>query len=105
MTNVSSDTDGDGLADSADNCTLVANADQRDTDGDGIGNICDPDLNDDCVENFDDLGIMKSVFFTTDADADLDGSGSVDFIDLATLKSSFFQAPGPSGVPNICAAN
>ncbi|MFK8016193.1 MAG: S8 family serine peptidase, partial [Gammaproteobacteria bacterium] len=32
------DTDGDGVADSADNCTLIANADQRDTNGDGFGN-------------------------------------------------------------------
>jgi Thrombospondin type 3 repeat len=37
-------TDGHLVADAADNCTLVPNADQRDTDGDGIGNPCDPDL-------------------------------------------------------------
>ncbi|WP_028062309.1 S8 family serine peptidase [Solirubrobacter soli] len=35
------DTDGDGIADSSDNCATVANADQADTDGDRVGNACD----------------------------------------------------------------
>lgn len=36
------DSDGDGVADSADNCPTVANADQADVDGDGLGDLCDP---------------------------------------------------------------
>ena len=35
------DTDGDGVADSVDNCVSVANPDQLDDDHDGIGNACD----------------------------------------------------------------
>ena len=35
------DGDGDGVADSADNCPTVSNPDQRDTDGDGQGDACD----------------------------------------------------------------
>ena len=35
------DTDGDGVADGADNCPLAPNADQADTDGDGQGDACD----------------------------------------------------------------
>jgi hypothetical protein len=105
MTNVAADADGDGLSDSADNCIEAANANQRDTDGDGIGNICDPDLNDDCIVNTLDLGRLKSVFFTGDADADFNGDGSVNFSDLGILQGLFFQPPGPSGVPNDCAAN
>ena len=35
------DTDTDGVADTADNCPNVANANQADNDNDGIGNACD----------------------------------------------------------------
>jgi PKD domain-containing protein/thrombospondin type 3 repeat protein len=35
------DSDGDGIPDSADNCPFIANADQADADGDGLGNVCD----------------------------------------------------------------
>ena len=104
------DTDGDGVADDADNCTLVANAAQRDTDGDSIGNICDPDIAvpNDCAVNFLDLNAMKAAFFSTPAapnwnpDADLNGDDSVNFADLQVVKDSFFGTPGPSGLPNPC---
>ncbi|MGE0857894.1 MAG: thrombospondin type 3 repeat-containing protein [Gammaproteobacteria bacterium] len=92
------DGDGDGITDDQDNCTAVANADQRDSDQDGYGNVCDADLNNDGVVNFLDLGVMKSKFFGTDPHADLNGDGAVNFIDLGLMKSRFFQAPGPSGV-------
>lgn len=36
------DTDDDGHVDSADNCVLVANADQHDEDSDSLGDACDP---------------------------------------------------------------
>jgi hypothetical protein len=91
------DTDGDSVYDGIDNCTLTANLDQRDTNGDGFGNLCDPDLNDDGIVNFGDLGLLKAVFYTSDTDADFDGDGTVDFNDLATMRSLFFQPPGPSG--------
>src|SRR4030095_3907194 len=92
------DSDGDGMLDNVDNCTLVANAAQRDTNGDGEGNACDPDLDNNGTVNFVDAGMMKAAFFSADPDADLDGSGSVNFVDLGTLKEFFFQAPGPSGL-------
>ncbi len=37
----SGDTDGDGIANGADNCPTTANADQVDLDGDGVGDACD----------------------------------------------------------------
>jgi hypothetical protein len=35
------DTDGDGAADTSDNCPLAANPDQADGDHDGVGDLCD----------------------------------------------------------------
>jgi hypothetical protein len=96
------DTDRDGLNDPFDDCEEVANPDQRDTNGDSIGNVCDADLNDDCVVNFVDLGRMKQAFFSNDPDADLNGDGSVNFSDLGLMKTQFFDSPGPSGLPNVC---
>jgi hypothetical protein len=64
--------------------------------------LCDADLDDDCNINFIDLGRMKSVFFSADADADLYGSGRVNVLDLGILKGGFFRPRGPSGVPNLC---
>ncbi|MEO1575671.1 MAG: thrombospondin type 3 repeat-containing protein, partial [Pseudomonadota bacterium] len=92
------DSDGDGVADAADNCTLIPNADQRDTNGDGFGNACDADLNNDGVVNVVDLGLLRSVFFSADADADLNGDGVVNVVDLGIMRSGFFAPPGPSGV-------
>jgi C1A family cysteine protease len=37
------DTDGDGVANTVDNCPLDYNPDQTDTDGDGIGDACEAD--------------------------------------------------------------
>ncbi len=36
------DTDGDGFADTIDNCPNTPNPDQKDSDHDGLGNVCDP---------------------------------------------------------------
>ena len=42
---------------------------------------------------------MKAAFFSDDPDADLDGDGAVNFVDLGIMKAAFFQAPGPSANP------
>ncbi len=102
MTALEADSDGDGVADNLDNCVHVGNANQRDTDSDGFGNACDADLNNDCIINVVDLGLIKSVFFTSADDADFNGDGVVNVLDLGIMKSSFFLAPGPSGVSNVC---
>ena len=97
------DTDGDGVVDSTDNCTAVANADQLDVDADGIGNRCDGDFDQDCNVNFGDLAVMKAQFFTPgQLNTDMDGNGTTNFADLSLFKTMFFLPPGPSGIPNIC---
>ncbi len=105
---LSHDRDKDGVLDELDNCIDRPNGplqpdrggfSQRDTDGDGVGNACDPDLNNDGMANSMDLGIMASVFFTSDANADFNGDGIVNSQDLGVMAQLFFQPPGPSG-PN-----
>ncbi|MFK8016793.1 MAG: choice-of-anchor Q domain-containing protein [Gammaproteobacteria bacterium] len=92
------DADGDGIADSNDNCTLRPNGDQRDTTGDGFGNVCDADLNNDGAVNIVDLGLLRLAFFSTDADADFNGDGIVNSTDLGQMRALFGQPPGPSGL-------
>ncbi|MDH3647881.1 MAG: penicillin acylase family protein [Gammaproteobacteria bacterium] len=90
------DSDGDGILDSDDNCTNVANVDQRDTDSDGFGNYCDPDFDQSGFVNFVDLRYLALVFFTNDPHGDMNGDGVVNFADLRLLADGFFAPPGPS---------
>jgi hypothetical protein len=99
------DTDGDGVPDSQDNCTVVPNADQRDTNADGYGNLCDPDFNNDGVVNINDFNRLKARLGITpvvDVDTDLDGNGAVNINDLNRLKSFLGKPPGPSGLHPNC---
>ncbi len=95
---VSTDSDGDGVADDMDNCTDVGNPAQVDSNGDGFGNQCDADLNNDGAINFIDVSLFSSVFLSDDADADFNSDGAVNFVDLILISESFLGAPGPSGL-------
>ncbi len=48
------DLDADGIYDTLDNCPAVPNPDQADADGDGIGDVCDPDHDNDGVPDAED---------------------------------------------------
>lgn len=107
VTAAAADTDQDGVADAADNCTAAPNGplrpdagggSQRDTDGDGYGNACDGDLNDSGgLVNTADLALFRAAFGSADADADLNGSGGlVNAADLALFRTLFGKPPGPS---------
>lgn len=92
------DTDGDGVPDGIDNCTLVANPTQLDADGDGYGNLCDADLNNTGLVTAADYVILRNVLNTADPVADLNGSGLVTAADYTILRSRLNTAPGPSGL-------
>ena len=98
------DSDGDGVPDTADNCTVVVNADQLDANGDGYGNLCDGDLNNSGFVTTADFGLLRSVLGQPAssgplaAAADMNGSGTVTTADFGLLRAALGMAPGPSGV-------
>lgn len=67
-----------------------------------IGNLCDPDFDQNCLVNFVDLMTMKNNFFSAgDLDTDLDADNNTNFADLMILETYFFGVPGP-GLPGSC---
>jgi hypothetical protein len=102
-TRSSPDTDGDGVRDGLDNCTLIANPIQCDSDGDGYGNRCDADLNNNGVTNAFDTPLFRqqigqpSVAPTYNI-ADLNCNGSVNSFDTPLFRSLIGLPPGPSGL-------
>jgi len=99
------DQDGDGIADSMDNCTLAPNPAQRDTDLDGYGNACDADLDNDGVVNVVDFRLLRLVFsmsapgvepFTPADHADFNNDAFVDLHDYLIFQHLTGVAVGPS---------
>ncbi|HEX5355562.1 MAG TPA: C25 family cysteine peptidase [Aquabacterium sp.] len=90
------DSDGDGIPDSRDNCIYVPNKSQLDTDGDGYGNACDADLNNDGFVNSLDLSAMRNQFGKRSVPGDLNGDGIVNSLDISLFAKLFGKAPGPS---------
>ena len=73
FTITNADSDGDGINDGADNCPVVANADQLDTDSDGTGDACDTDDDGDGVnDGADNCPVVANA---DQLDTDSDGTG------------------------------
>ena len=100
------DTDSDGVSDSADNCTLVANPEQCDSDGDGYGNRCDGDLNNNTFTNSQDYILFRAQLgqpsvAPTRNQADLNCNGFVNAQDYVLFRSLLGAPPGPSALVDL----
>lgn len=94
------DTDGDGVSDTLDNCSVVVNSAQDDTDADDCGNLCDADYNNDGSVGFGDFGAFTGTGFgSTDAlyNHTEPVTDTVGFGDFGFFTSHFGVPPGPSG--------
>jgi hypothetical protein len=92
------DGDGDGIVDSLDNCSGVANTTQCDTDLDGYGNICDADTNNDYGVGPPDFGKFALAFGSTNELNDFNCDGGVGPFDFGVFATAFGGFPGPSGL-------
>lgn len=103
----SQDRDRDGVVDESDNCVDDPNPDQRDTNADGVGNLCDPDVNDDgrvdtswgTIYPLDRRGDLEAISLTArngpyDVNHDLDGDGRVDERDVVRAQLWLDRTPG-----------
>jgi hypothetical protein len=86
------DLDQDGVANTADNCRFVANADQADLDKDGQGDVCDDDIDGDTSSNAD-----EAVRGTDPRKADTDGDGVRDKADACPTVAG----KGANGCPRF----
>jgi hypothetical protein len=94
------DADLDGVDDSHDNCTALANPDQLDSDTDGYGDRCDGDYDNDGVVDQSDYAFLQGLLSSQSFDpkADHDGNGMVTAIDAALFLQIHGKPPGPSGM-------
>jgi hypothetical protein len=105
------DSDGDGIADSEDNCPLVYNPGQEDSNGDGTGDACccvgltgNVDGDGDQLIDIGDLTAMIAYLYIApnpvpacpaEANVDGDPEGVVDIGDLTALIAYLYIPPNP----------
>jgi hypothetical protein len=101
------DSDGDGVVDTTDNCTLAANAGQQNTDGanasmgragqDTLGDACDTDRDGDGYTNEQEAGLGENAsLYCPIMRADVDGDHVVSILDLSQVAQNFAQSVPPA---------
>jgi hypothetical protein len=100
------DTDGDGVLDSVDNCRTLFNPAQRDADGDTVGDRCDAaqcgngtresgELCDDGIDNGPNMRCSRQCLVLCDINAD----DSIDQTDIDRIFVRIGQPRNPNGDP------
>jgi hypothetical protein len=100
LTSVAPDSDGDGVPDSSDNCTLLANPSQCDSDNDGFGYRCDGDFNQTNSTNAADTTLFRAQLAQPSVgpvfnEADINCNGVVNSQDTTLFRGLLGSAPGP----------
>ena len=109
---MTSDSDGDGIADLNDNCPNLSNPNQADLDSDRIGDACDSDRDgdsvSDVVDNCPETGNTGQSDLDLDGlgdpcDQDSDADGRDNISDNCPATSNFDQADGDhDGIGDVC---
>lgn len=112
------DADKDGITDAKDNCPTVASADQTDSDGDGLGDICDPDMDNDGLSNEQEASVNgvtpvngypgATIVKLSPKTADSDGDGYCDasgFGPIVTGKPAICKAGAGDNCPTVANPN
>jgi hypothetical protein len=86
---ISLDADGDGYNHDTDNCPLASNSNQMDTDGDGLGDVCDPDADNDGLSNDFEISIGTNPLLV-----DTDGDGLSDYAEVNYDGNPTAYTPG-----------
>lgn len=94
------DLDDDGVLNTVDNCSQVANPSQCDSDGDGYGNRCDGDFTGNSATNAQDGVVLRSRLGTASTGptydaADLNCNGFINAQDVALFRQLLGKPPGP----------
>ncbi len=89
------DSDGDGVPDGTDNCPLIPNTNQVDTDVDGLGDVCDPDNDQDGLDDVFETGFGGDIEFTNPETDTASATGSA--ADGSTITTGSLAVIFPSG--------
>jgi hypothetical protein len=99
------DTDGDGVPDSYDNCSTDANGPmggactaQQDADLDGYGDFCDQDTNNDGLVGINDVTATVGALGSGTQLYDYNCDGLVGVNDVTKAVGALNGPPGPSGL-------